>query len=495
MALLLPAPARGQDDFAWRLVENGDRLARDGKNDQALAAWNEVLECCADSPAAPEALLRLAGASYPADSFADRGASPPESLERARSLLENLTRRYRTAPAAPHALFRLGLLYTDPAAAFRNLDEAYAAFSGLITLYPGSDYADEGLFGMAEVLAAQQAWERALIPIADLTTFGPRGPLRGEAWSLGATCLIRLHRLEEALAFLQAARDSAPEGPVAGPARDRILHLIRLGAAPGLKKSSAYASFDVLRLVLPEESRIRSVAGMAAGVDGRLAVADEKGDAVHILDAGGVPVERIVLPRPSAVWLGSTAPLVGSGADLFSGDRQIPLVGRSGPATLKEIGFVGRDASGGIVIWDRKTGEVRRLRSDLMHEKTLSAAGERTIDDVALSSTGAVYALQGKERRVELLAGPGAPRSIPVVLPDVIPRPDRLALDFLDNLFVLDRDARGVGVFDGAGRVLAQVASGSKAEDPFPRPLDLAVNGRGEILIYDERHQGIVRLR
>ena len=42
---------------------------------------------------------------------------------------------------------------------------------------------------------------------------------------------------------------------------------------------------------------------------------------------------------------------------------------------------------------------------------------------------------------------------------------------------------------------LARLTSGKADDDPFPRPEAMTVNGRGEILVYDQRRAGIVVFR
>ena len=54
--LLVPGVSRAQDAMAARLLESGDRLARDSKLDQARDTWQDVVARYPDAPAAPAAL-------------------------------------------------------------------------------------------------------------------------------------------------------------------------------------------------------------------------------------------------------------------------------------------------------------------------------------------------------------------------------------------------------------------------------------------------------
>ncbi|MCZ6649726.1 MAG: hypothetical protein O7D35_03590, partial [Acidobacteria bacterium] len=78
---------------------------------------------------------------------------------------------------------------------------------------------------------------------------------------------------------------------------------------------------------------------------------------------------------------------------------------------------------------------------------------------------------------------------------DALRRPRHMSRDFLGNLYLLDTVARVLEMRAPDGQLLARLTSGRADGEPFPRPAGLAVNGRGEILIYDERRAGIVVYR
>jgi len=162
LAALGPSAVLAQDDHATRLLENGDRLERDGKLTQARAAWTEVVSSYPDSTAAPSALDRLGTAAYPVEDFALRGQVAHEALVTARQVFERIAADYRASAEAPRAVFKLGLLFSDPSSPFFDLDEAYAKFSRITTVYPGSGFVDAGLYGMAEVLVRQGQPQRAV---------------------------------------------------------------------------------------------------------------------------------------------------------------------------------------------------------------------------------------------------------------------------------------------------------------------------------------------
>ncbi len=216
LALACAPLAVAQEDLASRQLQNGDRLARDGKMEQALAAWRDVYERYPDSASAPMALDRLGAAAYPVERFELRGTVAGEAIARGRGYYEKIATDYRTSPLAARAAFKLGLMFSDPAARFFNLDEAYARFSTLISLYPGSQHVDGALYGLGEILARQGELDRSLIPLERVLAEHPAGEMAAEAAFLQASCLARLGARDAALRAFQIIRDQYPASRRAG---------------------------------------------------------------------------------------------------------------------------------------------------------------------------------------------------------------------------------------------------------------------------------------
>ncbi len=492
LALACAPLAVAQEDLASRQLQNGDRLARDGKMEQALAAWRDVYERYPDSASAPMALDRLGAAAYPVERFELRGTVAGEAIARGRGYYEKIATDYRTSPLAARAAFKLGLMFSDPAARFFNLDEAYARFSTLISLYPGSQHVDGALYGLGEILARQGELDRSLIPLERVLAEHPAGEMAAEAAFLQASCLARLGARDAALRAFQIIRDQYPASRRAGLARDQITHLIRLTSARG--GTALYSRSDLIRPGLPTDQRIRSVGGLDVDEEGRIAVADPRADAVHVLDAQGVPVSRTSVRQPTAVWLHQGDLLVGAGGEILQGSLKIPLA-VAGRESVGEIAFLTRDSRGRMIVWDAKSGQVSRFGRDYAFETALLPGRDHKIVAVAAGTDGSVYALDSREKVVIHLPLKGEPRRIGLRGETGLERPDALAVDDLGNLFIMDASAREIVVMGPEGKPIARIASGRGSDDLFPRPAALAVNGKGEILVYDLRREGIVVLR
>jgi TolA-binding protein len=487
------APA--QEDHATRLLENGDRLERDGKQAQARAAWTEVVTSYPDSTAAPTALDRLGTAAYPVEDFALRGQAAPGGLVTAKEVFERIAADYRASVEAPRAVFKLGLLFSDPSSPFFDLDEAYAKFSRITTVYRGSEFVDEGLYGMGEVLVKQGQPQRALVSVATLLMEAPDSPLADDALFLKGICLSRIRDYREAIRALQTLRDRYADSHYRALARDRNTHLVRVLQSRNGGPDGLYSHSHLVQPALSSEWRIRSVSSMATDAANRVAIADARSDVVHVLEPEGALLSRAEIKRPSAVWMGSNGLLVAARGDLIEGGQRNPLTFGGGQQQVGEAAYIGRDALGRLIVWDEKSDNVLRFGENNVFDAVLSDGRQQRVDAVSVAEDGSVYLLDARGRTVQVLLPGGGSRNVPLALEEVLRRPDLLAVDFLGNVYVMDTSSRAIGVFEPGGTVLAQVVSGKEDGAPFPRPLAMAVNARGEILVYDERREGIVVLR
>jgi TolA-binding protein len=489
-----PRPLAAPDDVASRQLENGDRLARDGKQEQAEAAWHDVVARYPDSIAAPQALDRLGSAAFPAEDLADLGRSTVPRAAAARAAFERIAADYRASRQAARANLKLALLFADPMAGAYDLDEAYARYSAVVHLYPDSDLVDDALFGMGTVLATQGAGVRALAPLERLAADWPASPLAERAHLLGALCLTRAGRLEDAALELQSLRRAAPESPLASEARERLTHLVRLIEARRPGGSPAYTRHRFLPLRVPAESSPRAIASMAAGEADQIVIADQRDGAVLTLDPGAALIERQDVPGAAAVWTDRFGTLIAAGGDLIRQGRRSPLTPRPGEEPPREIDFISRDGQGRLTIHDAKSGEILRYHPDLTFEKRLVGGKERRVDALAAAPDGALCLLDGRAKTVSCLLPSGGEERITLAPVEDLDHPDGLAIDFVGDFVVLDRGEKLVAVFDPAGAPLARIRAGDGAEPLLWQPGPLCVNLRGQILVFDQRQHGLAVL-
>lgn len=491
VCLLLAPQALMADEIAARELANGDSLARDGKLEQASTAWRRVVERYPDSPEAPTALDRLGTAAYSVEDFHLRGRTPGIDPDSARSIYQSIAETHRNAPEAPRALFKLGMLLSDPDSSFYDLDESYGQFSALVTIYPESDYRDEGLYGLGDILAQQRQCRRALASLSRLDAEFPDSRWADDGLLLQADCLLRGGYREEAMRLYQDLRDRFPQSPGAGLARDRNTHLIRLLEA---ESGPVYQQVRFIPARLPEAWRVRVVTDMEVDRRGNIVISDARAGLVQTLDHKGQPVSRVELRRPSAVWSGLDGLIIFADGSLVVGGQAMSLTGPGGGPVVGPAGLLARDPVGHFIIWDQKSGDILRFTRRGEFDEVMVASREFRFDVAVAGRDGTVVVLDGKAMMAHEFRPDGGRREVSLES-DELRRPRHMSRDFLGNLYLLDTVARVLEMRAPDGRLLARLTSGRADGEPFPRPAGLAVNGRGEILIYDERRAGIVVYR
>jgi TolA-binding protein len=490
-SLSVLSPVVAQQDLAARELANGDRLARDGKMEQADQAWRRVIERYPDAREAAQALDRLGTAAYPVEEFDMRGRMATSDSQVARLIYERLAEDYRESPQAPRALFKLGLIYSDPGSVAFDLDEAYARFSALVTIYPGSEYRDGGLFGMGDVLTRQGECSRGLTPLATLDAQFPDSGWADDGLMLQAACLLSTGYRPEAMRLYQDVRDRFPDSSAASVARARNTHLVRLMEA---EAGPVYESMSLTRLELPSDWQIRSVDDLQAGPENQVFLVDGKSGVAHLIDSRGRISKQIELEGASAVWPGEDQPSLFADGAVVQGGRVTVLTASNGNKIAGPAGLLARDPLGRYLVWDRRSGDLLRFSRELAFERVLVAAREVRIDAAAAGADGTLVTLDAKAGVISFWSMDGEQRTIQMEESEVR-RAGHMALDFLGNIYLMDTGARVIEMRDPEGALLARLTSGKADEDPFPRPEAMAVNERGEILVYDQRRAGIVVIR
>jgi hypothetical protein len=372
-----------------------------------------------------------------------------------------------------------------------DLDEAYGQFSTLVTVYRESDYRDEGLYGLGDILSRQGQCSRGLTPLSTLDAQFPDSKWAADGLLLQADCLLSTGFRQEAMRLYQNVRDRFPDSPGASLARDRNTHLVRLMEADA---GTVYESVRLIRVQIPAAWQIRSVDDLQVGPDNDVVLVDSKSGVAHVLDPQGRTLVQIEAQRPSAVWPGLDEPCLFADGAIVQGSQITPLAGSNGNKVSGPAGLLTRDLQGRYLIWDRRTGDILRFSRDLSFDRVLVAGREIRIDAAAAGPDGTLATLDSREGVVSFWSPEGTRRTLRLD-GNELRRAGHMALDFLGNIYIMDTASRVIEMRDPQGVLLARLTSGKADDDPFPRPEAMTVNGRGEILVYDQRRAGIVVFR
>ncbi|HZE89607.1 MAG TPA: tetratricopeptide repeat protein, partial [Verrucomicrobiae bacterium] len=152
-------------DLAKRTFQNAEQLMQEGKADQALKAYQQIIQSFADSALADDALLRVGAYHYPTTTLDDLGRVPPAGQQAARAAFDQIRERYAQSDSAPEAFYRLGLLDLEPDSPGRSLDEAYASFYSVVNIYPDSELVPSALVGAAGAEMEKHRYDRAILSL------------------------------------------------------------------------------------------------------------------------------------------------------------------------------------------------------------------------------------------------------------------------------------------------------------------------------------------
>ena len=114
------------------------------------------------------------------------------------------------------------------------------------------------------------------------------------------------------------------------------------------------------------------------------------------------------------------------------------------------------------------------------------------IVDIDVDNQGRFLLLDRRNKSVLALDGSGGVETLVTV--SEWRRPAALAVDELDNFYVLDRDDKRIDVFSSEGARLARLGPGLPGGRRLDDPRDLAVDGSGRINVADRGSSVVVIL-
>ncbi|HKY34086.1 MAG TPA: tetratricopeptide repeat protein [Candidatus Polarisedimenticolia bacterium] len=501
------AASPADDELARRTYANAEQLLREGKIEQALKDFEQVSTAYPQSDMADDALYRMGSHYYPVEGFETLGTAGREAIARAKEIFSRINSRYPREDHAPRALYKLGLIALDPSNPQRSLDEAYASFSGVVNIYPGSDVVDRALFGAgyADFLAGRL--DKAITSFEAAAERFPRGTAAQESRYHMGLAHARLGSAIRALEEFQNVRDVDPNGRLARRALDRLTQVHKLKVLPGLGVKPLFVLDERYAPAL-DPNTVKGEVSLAVDQDNVLRLLDSRtGSIVRLardgrLQSTGQPLPGAVSVAvdPAGVELAAAGDRIRSGMELVIPSRQEG----SGARPYEKITAVARVGTHEAALLDEGRNEILQYSGDPARLKLLyrDPSGRARLSGLAAGAEGKLYSIDRRGRKIlEIPAGPavqqgGAVREVPLPAEAdrLLQEPAALAADDLGTLYVLDRRSRAVVVMTSDGRML-------EAIEPKPGPSEmgypaaLAVGPGAEIYVYDAKRRTILRFR
>ncbi len=482
-----PGAAQSADRPALRLLRESAREADEGNLAAALRGYEQIVRQFAESPEAPEALLRIARAR-----LGQGGAEP--AAEAARKLVDG----YPRSPQSAGGWVVLGEIEAARAREPRGLEQARNTLRNAWLLFDRVTYPALDARALARVRSAELALGQGAIGEAAASYLAVIEDEVASPWGPPArvglgTALLAQGEWEAAAEMFQGALDRAEEPQADGGraieiARRRLTLIHRLAVRP----AAGEAPWQRARALTLGDTLKRPV-GVAARDDGRLAIADDAGEVV-VADPDGSVAGRFRLSGPerpswdpsgelAAISAGAVRLPIGGGSPSFA-DPDSP---RAEP--LKKVRAVERGFFGDWLVLAAKPDRVLRFASDLAPQRALVGPSSDP-QDLARDLLGRVYVLDAKSGRVERFQ-PGASEGESVAA-GRWRKPEAIAVDAAGNLYVLDRDSSRVDVLSPAGGAPTSLGPVLPGGIELRSPQDVAVDGAGRVFIADSKLNAIL---
>ena len=497
-ALALSAPA--DDDLAHRTLDNADQLMKEGKVEQALRDFEQVFTAYPDSGLADDALYRIGSYYYPVDTVDTLGTIPEGSILKARDLFQKIKMKYPGEDNAPAALLKLGWIALDPSNPQRSLDEAYAAFSGVVNIYPASSQVDRALFGAgyADFLAAR--YDKSVGSFARVAEEFPHGSVADDAhYHMGLAWMYQgvwIRALEE----FQAVRNQYPSSSLASRCLDRITQIYTLKVRPGVSGKPPFTHDASYAAALPADAARGDTALAIDGSSG-LHLLDSRTGALYRLDHEGKPLSTgspmtagvSLWADPAGVEIIAAGSKVRSGAEIISPARQEGTAQRP----LTRIVSAVRVGFKELALLDEERNEVLIYAGDPAKLKLRyrDSTGRARLAGLAVGAAGKLYTIDRRSRRILEISPDGTSKEVPTPsgADSELQEPVGVAADDIGDLFVLDKRAAAVVVMTVDGKVIQKIPSQAGTAAEFSSPTALAVGPRAEIYVHDARRKTVLR--
>jgi TolA-binding protein len=467
------------EEFARRQYDSGISFMQNGRYAEGLKDFQAVLDTFPKSSIADNALLQVA--VYELDVVRDITAT--------QQAVERLLKDYPDTDSAPMAHIITGRIAFAKGHAPSDVDAALASFERVPRLFPNDDAVPAAGFYAGDTLRMVRRTEDALERFRRVSMEYPRSSWAARARIGAALCLVAADRAPRALEELQRVRQQLPDSPESVDALNlnTILYRlhVRLPAQPAYAFSGRYPG-------TPETAKYKDVFGLQIDGTGQLVLAHKLG--LSVFDPRGKLTRSIAADEPSAFFVDERGRIVTvrkNNLTVERGETQpISVPEKDKPRLVEEIPAAVAMSSGVRLVADHKGKQVIRLSpTGQFVAKFASLDAERIalnhLDDVAMidrDTKGIVIVdRDGKPLSTIAKKGTGYEFDSPV----------DLTFDTFGNMYVLDRGRASVFVFGPKNRLLTIVTISEKSPGAFQRATAFALDKAGRLYIYDDRSSGI----
>jgi TolA-binding protein len=467
------AAQQNQEESARRMYDGGLRFLQQGRYDQAMKDFQDVVTSYPTSAVAPDALLQVATHQL------ERARDPAA----ARATAEGLTQKYPSSDAAAMGHVVLGRSELAAGRAPADLDKALAAFERVPQRFPGSEVVPVAKYYAGETLRLGGQLDEAIARYRDVTQEYPRSIWAARAALGAAACFSFKGMSGDAFTELQRVRARFQDRPEAAQALAWNTTLYRLFLSGGPQAAYAFSG----RAIAGSGGKIRNVVALASDPADNVVVATEQATAVYKPD--GTYLRNLAGPPAQGLFADAGGQLVVLGRTGFQADGGTPVAlsvpKQDGtPRRLENLTSAVALSTGDVLVGDGDSKTI--LRFSPAGKPLGKFSGERA-DRMAINALDEIAALERDAKTIAIVDRTGrtlrriAERGTGYELRN----PVDLAYDALGHLFVLDRGPGSIFVFDRSGALVSSFTIADKAAGSFRGATAFALDSAGRLLIYD----------
>ena len=473
---------QSNEDLPRRQYESGLAFFKGQRYAEAMKDFQAIIDSFPRSQVADNALLQMA--LYQIDIAKDLGS--------AQSAVDQLLKTYPETDSAPMAYVVGGRVSMAKGRAPGDVDSAVASFERVERLFPGNDAVPAAGFYAGEALRLVRRNEEALARYRRVTASYPNSPWAARANLAAGYCLAQVDRATAALPEVQRVRQMMPASLESETALNINSILYRLHVrAP---KASAFAFSG--RYIGPEKSNFDDVVGVKIDPLHRILLGYNKG--IAVFDLKGAPASTVTAQDPSTFFVDELNRVVFARDGALHTERAAsmpimlpPTEPNKPPRPVEEVPSAVMMSTGHRLVVNKKDKTVVRYdaRGQYLGPFTAAINTERmainVLDDIALidKDAKAISILDRDGKPLSKIMTKGANYQLD--------EPVDLAFDRLGYLYVLDRGRESVFVFGPRNRLITSFTLEEKAPGAFTRARAIGVDGAGRLYIFDEKAKRI----
>jgi TolA-binding protein len=466
------------EEFARRQYESGLSFMQNGRYAEALKDFQTVLDSFGKSSVADNALLQIA--VYQLEVSHDTAA--------AQAAVDRMLKDYPDTDSAPMAHIVAGRIALAKGRAPSDVDAALASFERVPRLFPNDEGVPAAGFYAGDALRMVRRTDEALERFRRVSMEYPQSTWAARARIGAGLCLVAGDRAPRALEEFQRVRFQLPDSIEGADALNLNTILYRLYVRAPAQPAYGFSG----RFPGTEGSKLKDIVGIRFDSMGELLLGHKLG--ISIFDSKGKLVRTVSSEEPSAFFLDERGRLITARKDTLIVERgevtPVRIPTQDKPKAIEEIPSALALSSGMRLVADRKGKQVLRLAPNGMFmNKFAGVDAERLtlnhLDDVAMidRETKSIVIVDRDGRVLGKIAQKGTGYELD--------NPVDLTYDAFGHIYVLDRGRASVFVFGPRNRLLTTITIPEKSPGAFPRASAFALDRAGRIYIYDDRAQTI----